>query len=260
MKSQVVCSKVSKRGRGTRLLIFLIAMLTVARSADAYDSASVSALIQDNRCNGCDFSGAPLRSRDFPGAKLSGANLSGADLRFVNFSGADLRGASLNSSDLTGANLSGARIDAADLGNVIFCQTVMPSGIERSDECMEGTWRESDGAVMLMKRNANNGFDAILASGAYEHVGSVLMRNLTRAKPGIYTGEQLVVIENERIWLATECVVAGPQMHCLDGMLVFGRVSTVAVRPAPSKLRRSFEYKPKEDIGAPTNLEGAGSR
>jgi hypothetical protein len=94
---------------------------------------------------GADLSWAQLGTTDLGHADLTNANLvhsfpieaffwgtklTGADLTNADLSGAHLGGAILTGADLTGADLSGADLDGA-----ILCDTTMPDGSVRSDDC-----------------------------------------------------------------------------------------------------------------------------
>lgn len=95
--------------------------------------------------SGANLSGANLRGASLWGSELSGANLAEADLWGADLSGADLSGTDLSGTvlwlaDLSGADLSRADLSRADLGRadltrVRFCETTMPTGRERSDNC-----------------------------------------------------------------------------------------------------------------------------
>jgi uncharacterized protein YjbI with pentapeptide repeats len=117
-----------------------------------------------NDLRGINFSGANLTRADLSFVNLSGANLSStnlesaillgsiliaADLRdaildYAELGGelvnADLREASLHctrliDTNLTRANLMGAEFAATGEGRVIFCNTIMPDGTIRNDDC-----------------------------------------------------------------------------------------------------------------------------
>jgi hypothetical protein len=89
---------------------------------------------------GAMLSGADLSGSDLSGADLSGADLSGSDLIGTNLSGANLSGANIAGAILTGANLTGA-----DLSGTLYCQTLMPDGADRMDNCEELNIIISDG-------------------------------------------------------------------------------------------------------------------
>ena len=114
-------------------------------------------------CEGADFEGADLSPLTpdrgtaglYEGAELAGANLKNADMSGVNLWMADLEGADLTGADLTdaylnnvnfknailrevnltNANLSWALLRDADLDGAIFCNTLMPDGGTRNDDC-----------------------------------------------------------------------------------------------------------------------------
>ena len=122
--------------------------------------------IQPNTsCPGADLRGAYLPFADLSGADLDRANLMGAALIHANLrdanlqrtslglavlgaadlTGADLRGASLTKANLADAELTNARLDHVDLTGAdmtnadttgaTFCQTRMPDGSVRNDDC-----------------------------------------------------------------------------------------------------------------------------
>jgi len=90
--------------------------------------------------------GADLRRANLQNADLSDLDLSEADLRHACLRGANLRSAvllqaNLESADLEGANLTGADLEGAEIENaymhdVVFCETVMPDGNIRDDDCV----------------------------------------------------------------------------------------------------------------------------
>jgi uncharacterized protein YjbI with pentapeptide repeats len=105
---------------------------------------------------GVDLSGANLSGITLHGSSLRDANLSGADLRNVeldmteltnaNLSRADLSGAFFSLSNITGANLQDANLTdvdlryaegarSANLEGAIFCNTTLPDGTIRNDNC-----------------------------------------------------------------------------------------------------------------------------
>ena len=65
-----------------------------------------------------------------PRARCEGADFKGADLNNVN-----LKGAVLSEADLTDANLSWANLREADVEAAIPCNTLMPDGGTRNDDC-----------------------------------------------------------------------------------------------------------------------------
>lgn len=89
---------------------------------------------------GADLRGASAAGGNFAVANFSGANLSGADFSGANLSGADLTGAFLVNTrfagaDLRGADLRDAVIDGADFQAATLCETTMPDGSVRNDDC-----------------------------------------------------------------------------------------------------------------------------
>lgn len=131
--------------------------------AAAFDSDDLAKFRETKRCIGCDLAGmlmenadlagATIRDSDlvaatFDGANLTGANFQESDLGGVDFGdanltranlqGSDLSGAILRSTNLTGANLRGSRFKEAMTVDVIYCQTVMPSGQVRRPGCSGG--------------------------------------------------------------------------------------------------------------------------
>jgi hypothetical protein len=80
----------------------------------------------------CDFSNSDVFvGLDAQSSNLSGSNFTNADLR-----GADLRAVNLSDSCLIDATLAGATVDAStNLHRARFCNTVMPDGSIRDDDC-----------------------------------------------------------------------------------------------------------------------------
>jgi hypothetical protein len=89
---------------------------------------------------GANLKGADLKSANLKGAILWNANLEGthfdgANLEGAHFGGANLKGAILWAANLEGAvlwaaDLEGAVLVDANLKGTIFCQTILPEGIE----------------------------------------------------------------------------------------------------------------------------------
>ena len=69
---------------------------------------NISTILDTDKCEGCDLSGANFYNADLSGVDLEGAKLNDAILANANLSGANLNGAELRNADLTGANLRGA--------------------------------------------------------------------------------------------------------------------------------------------------------
>lgn len=82
------------------------------------------------RAHGGQLQVANFSGSDLTGADLSDANLSGTDLTGTVLTGADLRGANLR-----GARLEGAIVDGLKLDGALICQTGMPDGSTRNDDC-----------------------------------------------------------------------------------------------------------------------------
>jgi uncharacterized protein YjbI with pentapeptide repeats len=92
--------------------------------------------------------GANLHSANLQNIDLSDLDLSEANLSYANLKGADLSNATLFQANLEGvdledANLTGTDLELTNLENAnlrtdaIFCQTVMPDGTIRDDDCFE---------------------------------------------------------------------------------------------------------------------------
>jgi hypothetical protein len=84
---------------------------------------------------GADASFGEFQIANLSGADLSGANFSGANLSGANLAGATLVGTNFSGADLTGADLSDAIAEGADFRGALFCDTVMPDGGYRNDDC-----------------------------------------------------------------------------------------------------------------------------
>ena len=88
---------------------------------------------------------ANLKNANLEGASLRKTNLVGADLRFSNLAYTDLQGANLKRADLKNANLKGANLyfvnltgvnlEVINLDEVYICNTTMPDGEVRNDNC-----------------------------------------------------------------------------------------------------------------------------
>ena len=101
----------------------------------------------NTRCSGVDLRRANLSGADLQGAVLEevdlrGANLSGADLQGAR-GGVDLRGVNLRNANLQGATLMPPRsmimrwgmLPPAELFGTTLCNTTMPNGSVRDDDC-----------------------------------------------------------------------------------------------------------------------------
>ncbi len=214
----------------------------------------------NGQCVGCDFSGGDFRREELAGRNMRDSDVSGADLRFAVLRGADLRGASFANSNLAGADLGNALTDGTDFSGAIFCLTIMPDGSDRSDECLEGLWREDNGGVILIGHNPTRqtgvAYKAIVQSGAQSlNVGEVIMQNFVRTSPGVYAVKHYAKLEDEIFWIDTSCVIKGASMACFDGLLRYTLEQARPVQPI-----KAFHPVFSEDIGAPTNREGPGSR
>jgi uncharacterized protein YjbI with pentapeptide repeats len=90
---------------------------------------------QGHLCNtnlqSANFKSADLKHVNLQGSNLRGANLSNTDLRWANLSGADLSGAKLLLANLSHTNLRSAKnLTRTKLGGAMFCQTLLPLGLE----------------------------------------------------------------------------------------------------------------------------------
>ena len=86
--------------------------------------------------SGCDFSHSTLfKNKDVRGANLSNSNFFAADLE-----GADFRGANLSGSCFVAASLLNAKLGSSvNLGNAVFCHTLMPDGSFNMSGCEHAT-------------------------------------------------------------------------------------------------------------------------
>jgi uncharacterized protein YjbI with pentapeptide repeats len=130
--------------------ILAMVVLTVAPPSMAENLTHVAKLKETKKCEDCDLKGVNFTNMNLQGvdlyrARLTDANLTGADLQGAYMHRADLRGANLTNANLTGvqltsaylqnANLEGANLTEADLGYSKFCNTTMPDGTVKSDNC-----------------------------------------------------------------------------------------------------------------------------
>jgi hypothetical protein len=100
--------------------------------------AAKKKLLETNECSDCDLRGANLDGVDISGADLRSATLRGVSLRNTTMTNADLRWASLRHANFgTFGSLLGFEIgwDKADLKGAKFCNTTMPDGTIRNDDC-----------------------------------------------------------------------------------------------------------------------------
>ena len=86
--------------------------------------------------SGCDFSHSThFKNKDVRGANLSNSNFFAADLE-----SADFRGANLSGSCFVAASLLNAKLGSSvNLGNAIFCHTLMPDGSFNMSGCEHAT-------------------------------------------------------------------------------------------------------------------------
>jgi uncharacterized protein YjbI with pentapeptide repeats len=90
--------------------------------------------------DGVDLTGANLRFSNMKGVNLYLADLTEADLTGADFTGANLnnvnfKNAVLSDAILTDANLSWANLRGTDMDGVHYCNTLMPDGGTRNDDC-----------------------------------------------------------------------------------------------------------------------------
>jgi hypothetical protein len=74
-------------------------------------------------------------SANLEGIDLSGANLNSSILQHINLKNANLKNANLEGAHLENSNLEGAKVDGIKYKNAKFCNTTMPDGIVRNDNC-----------------------------------------------------------------------------------------------------------------------------
>jgi len=120
--------------------------------ADLPNADLTAADLEEANLSGSDLRNASFRQADLENINLQDANLEGAsfrdaDLEDANLSGANLRLVYLAGANLAGANLTGADLSLVNLDTASYCQTIMPDGSVRNDDCggqrAEGEdWRE----------------------------------------------------------------------------------------------------------------------
>ena len=118
-------------------------------SANLANINFVGANLQKANLSGTNLHGADLSKANLQGANLANATLTEADLQWADLSGADLEGADLSGvildfADFDGTNLhktdlqgiylyisnSGYTYISADIEKAIFCETILPDGID----------------------------------------------------------------------------------------------------------------------------------
>jgi len=92
---------------------------TIFSIPEGLSDDSFQTVLNTNKCQGCDLSGANFSNGILTNVNLSGADLTGADLSNADLSGANLSDALLAGTDLTGANLTNADLSGADLTNAL---------------------------------------------------------------------------------------------------------------------------------------------
>jgi len=110
--------------------------------ADLPHADLTAAHLEEANLSGSDLRDASFRYADLENINLQNANLEGASFRDANLEDANLRDANLRLVYLEGANLAGANLTGADvslvnLDNATYCQTTMPDGTMRHDDCGE---------------------------------------------------------------------------------------------------------------------------
>ncbi|MDR3492854.1 MAG: pentapeptide repeat-containing protein [Gammaproteobacteria bacterium] len=132
--------------------LLLGSMVTLAHAHAHYSTIDSMQFKITNSCMECDLSGAEIgpnhSNATLTGSNLSNAqgyklNLSNSNSRHVNFSGAYLVESNFSQSDLTGSNFDGANVAFANfagsrgtnLANAKFCNTIMPDGSTKNDNC-----------------------------------------------------------------------------------------------------------------------------
>lgn len=112
------------------ILAFLV-VLVVAFAWFVPPAAADSKVdLSPKNLKGVNLAGADLRFADFNGKNLKRANLTNAKL-----AGATFRGANLKKANLAGAILSEFKVGTADFSDAKFCNTIMPDGSEKNDDC-----------------------------------------------------------------------------------------------------------------------------
>jgi uncharacterized protein YjbI with pentapeptide repeats len=103
-----------------RILIAILAMITISTGAFAQDSSQIARVQAGQSCSGCNLFQADLAYRDLPGIDVSGARLRQANLAL-----STLNRARMDNTDLSVANLFGARLTGASLRNANLSQAVL---------------------------------------------------------------------------------------------------------------------------------------
>ncbi len=90
--------------------------------------------------DGVDLTGANLRFANMKGvnlhlADLTDADLTGADLTDANLNNVNFKNATLRGTNMTNANLSWANLRGADMEGAVYCNTLMPDGGTKNDDC-----------------------------------------------------------------------------------------------------------------------------
>jgi uncharacterized protein YjbI with pentapeptide repeats len=114
---------------GAIALLTMMAATTVS-PVQAFDAEDLENVRSGQDCRDCDLSGANLQGFNLTGLDLTGSDLFGARLSSANLGGVNLLGADLRRADLFNANTNGTIFRGA-----LFCQTVMPDGNLRNDNC-----------------------------------------------------------------------------------------------------------------------------
>ncbi|TGM54860.1 hypothetical protein EHQ91_07860 [Leptospira biflexa] len=84
------------------------------------DAKLSSVMLEKEKLDGVDFSGADLHNAFLQNSSFVGANFSGANLKASFFNGADLRNANFRGADLRFAKLASAKIEGADFTDAIY--------------------------------------------------------------------------------------------------------------------------------------------
>lgn len=91
--------------------------------------------LSNTNLSGSNFTDANFSFSTLQGTNFTGSNMTGAQLGYAMMQKANLTNVDLSGAYLYGTNMSGATATGAKFTNAQFCNTVMPDGSQKNDNC-----------------------------------------------------------------------------------------------------------------------------
>lgn len=91
--------------------------------------------LSNSNLSGANFTDAQFPYSNLQGTNLTGSNMTAAQLGYAMMQSANLTNVNFSGAYLYGTNLSGATITGATFTSAVFCNTIMPDGTKKNDNC-----------------------------------------------------------------------------------------------------------------------------